>query len=68
MTYFTLAHQHSGDLSKFVLPLLGFSSRPRRPSRYEERKEIVHDVGCGDARDIGVVVGGCNFDDVRAAE
>jgi len=68
MTYFKPAHLHSGNFSKFVLPLLGFSSRRRRPSRYEERKEIVRDVGCGNARAIGVVVTGCDFDDVCAAE
>jgi hypothetical protein len=55
-------------LSKFVLPLLAFSSSSRRPSRYEERKEIMHNVGRGDARDIGMVVGRCNFDNVGPSE
>jgi len=37
-----------------------------RYSRYEEGKKVVHDVGRGDARDISVIVSGCDFDDVCA--
>src|SRR6266403_1637424 len=34
--------------------------------RYEEREKVVYDVSCGDARDVSVIVCGCNFDDVCA--
>jgi len=44
------------------------SSSFRRRSRYEERKEVVNDVGRGDARDICVIVGRCDFDDVCTAD
>lgn len=41
-------------------------SRLRRFSCYEEREKVVNDVSCGNACDVGVIVCGCDFDDVRA--
>ena len=58
----------SQRFSKFVLLRMTSSSSFRRGSRYEERKEVVNDVGRGDARDICVIVGRCDFDDVCTAD
>ena len=54
----------SQRFSKFVLLQMTSTSWFGRRSRYEERKEVVYDVGRGDARDICVIVGRCDFDDV----
>ncbi len=37
-------------------------------NRHEERKEVVHNVGSRNTRDICMVIRRCDFDDVRAAE
>ena len=58
----------SRRFSKFVLLRMASSSWFRRRSRYEERNEVMDDVGGGDARDICVIIGRCDFDDVCTAD